>query len=203
MSCGEIITIIIAALTLIVTTYSFRYTIKQHHQKKKEDFINMVFEQLKDVAYYVYDIANNKNPSNKEYLCVDRIREAEEKLTVGFTYLYEYARSNNLKLMKIAMDINPKKELRDISFGYQFYRLNGKFHDFRESIVGKPKTAEINDKLDQYCNAFREFLYFPIKHAIKYLNNKKIDEQTILTRENSFKENLVKLKTFCEENKLL
>lgn len=203
MSCGEMITIIIATLTLIVTTVAFCYTIKQYHQKKKEDFVNMVFEQLKDVAYYVYDIANNKNPSTKEYLCVDRIREAEENLTVGFTYLYEYARSNNLKLMKITMDINPKKEFRDISFGYQFYRLNGKFHDFRESIVGKPKTAEINDKLDKYCNAFRDFLHFPIKHAIKYLNKRKFDEKTILNRENSFKEDLEKLKKFCEENKLL
>jgi len=214
MTCGDITAIIISSLTLLVTVGALCFSICSYRKTIKKEFENMIFSKLESISFYVYDIANCKDASKTKYPQTKDIKEAEKDILIGFSYLYEYGRSHKMKYLKAFSDCNPTDEFsKNYSLAKPFFSLNGAFQDFRDSIEDKNKNSQTNDKLDLYCNAFREYLHLSIKYALSYLyirtkNNKakkenEQDESLKIKSLLKFKNDLTKIETYCKENQLI
>ena len=164
MSCGDIITIILASATLFVTIVTLFWFMNDRHKQNKKEFEQIVYSSLKDISNYCFDIV--KIFEQREFIPLNNVREAEQRLVLGFDYLRIYGISHNLPYLEEFSDTNFPGE----SYAKHFFELNEKYLSYRLSMNKQPLNDVERSKLEKYYNVFSEYLLLALRYSNKILS---------------------------------
>ena len=115
MSCGEIMTIVIASITLLVTTITLFWFMRDRQKQNKKEFEDLIYNKIKKITVLMIDIAKIKE--TKTFVDLNDIKEAEKEFTSGFTYLDIYGNTHKFPYLSEFAVINSKnRKINNVSF---------------------------------------------------------------------------------------
>ena len=191
--------LVVATITLIFTIITLLWFKNDRVKQNKKEFEQLIFSNIKSISSYCLDIA--KIFDNKSFHGVDKLKEAEEQIYIGFTYLRSYALAHRLNnLVIFATGNNGDKKINETSFAYNFFNISNKYIKYREKMfLANRKIGRQRNKLNKYYSLFNEYLSFGIRYADSVLNNKESENKHI----SNFNEDFKDIIDFAKEKKLL
>lgn len=197
-SAADIVAIIIAALSLVVSIISLIFVIYQIKKNDKDRFEQMVSEALSPCSAFLESIVDYRS-EGKFPLRWDELEQAQKELYERFYALQVHGYVNRRYALTHFASINPDSsdykavDLKAICLSSNLLRVLFEYLEFIKRHKGKSITGSNDEILMRLHCIIRDYVKWSGKVAIKLLYHKYSPKNPIIDYENALYNELIQI----------